>query len=235
VLAWLLFRAGHECWAGLLIGLVVAIKPNLGLWPVLLLVAGHRRPALTALGTALALSALPLLRYGPGVYGQWLAAVQAESWFHMPHYASLPSLGARLGIPGWGLAAAVLVGLAALLVAWRGRLPVLALSEGALLAAYLVSPSSSPRLGLFLVPGLLARPWTRRTSWAAALLTVPSHLILYVGQRSALLFQIAGLVYPAALLLLAGDMIGLYRRLGQPEPGAPRSALRPGTTDGGIL
>ncbi len=209
--AWLCLSARREGWAGILIGLVVAIKPNLGLWPVMLLLAGHRRAGGIALLVALGISALPVLRYGPGIYTRWLEAIGGESWFHMPHYASLPSLGARLGLPSWGIAAAVVVAVGALAIAWRRRPPALRVSELALLTVYLVSPSSSPRLGLFLVPALLARPWTARTAWAAGLLTVPAVLVAYAGQLSAAVSVAAGMVYPAALVLLAVDVSALLR------------------------
>ena len=46
--AWLLMRRGDWLVAGILIGLVVAIKPNYALVPLVLFAAGHWRPAFTA-------------------------------------------------------------------------------------------------------------------------------------------------------------------------------------------
>ena len=47
--AWLLMRRGNLLLAGIAIGLMVAIKPNFALWPVLMLAAGHPRVGLSAL------------------------------------------------------------------------------------------------------------------------------------------------------------------------------------------
>ena len=60
VAAWLLLERGAGLWAGLLIGIVVAMKPNFLVWPVLLLLSGHYRSAVAAFVIASAISLIPL-------------------------------------------------------------------------------------------------------------------------------------------------------------------------------
>src|SRR3712207_4678956 len=63
VVAWLLLERGAGLWAGILIGIVVAMKPNFLVWPALLFLAGYRLPALAAVVTAAIVSAIPLVVY----------------------------------------------------------------------------------------------------------------------------------------------------------------------------
>jgi hypothetical protein len=76
--AWLLLERGQGAFAGLLIGLVVAMKPNFLVWPVLLLLSRHYRPAFVALGVAALVSAVPLLAMGPEVYRQWVELLASD-------------------------------------------------------------------------------------------------------------------------------------------------------------
>ncbi|HVC33321.1 MAG TPA: glycosyltransferase family 87 protein [Chloroflexota bacterium] len=73
---WLLLRVDRAVSAGICIGLAVAIKPNLGLWPALLFTAGKKRTAYAALASWLSVNALSLALFGPTVYPRWLAAVR---------------------------------------------------------------------------------------------------------------------------------------------------------------
>lgn len=221
---WMLLRGGRTTLAGVLIGVVVALKPNLAIWPVFLLLAGHRRTCVTALTVAALLSALPLARFGPGIYAQWAAAVRQSSWFDMPHYASLFSFTARLGVPWLGLALSG--GLLVVLGwwAWRRRPGPLRLTEAALLAAYLVSPSSSPRLAMFLLPIFMRRRWDARLGAAAILLVVPAILVFHVGLVSAPAALLAGLPYTLALVAIGARLWDEERR----------HAMAPGTVEGPV-
>ncbi|HEX6975437.1 MAG TPA: glycosyltransferase family 87 protein, partial [Vicinamibacterales bacterium] len=78
VCAWLLLDRGRTVAAGLLIGVVVAMKPNFATWPAILLLAGHRRAALSAVASACALSLLPLLAHGAEIYRQWFALIASD-------------------------------------------------------------------------------------------------------------------------------------------------------------
>lgn len=68
--AWLLLERRSDVWAGVLIGLLVALKPNFIVWPVLLLLSQRFKPALIGLATAALLSAIPAIVLGPDVYRQ---------------------------------------------------------------------------------------------------------------------------------------------------------------------
>ena len=68
VVAWVFIEQGRRSLAGALIGIVVAMKPNFAVWPVLLLLAGHRTIALWAIGSAALLSLAPAAWLGTDPY-----------------------------------------------------------------------------------------------------------------------------------------------------------------------
>ncbi|WP_105428326.1 glycosyltransferase 87 family protein [Neorhizobium sp. T6_25] len=64
--------------AGIMIGLLISIKPNFAVWPVLLFLAGHRTPSVVAIVTAVVIAAVPLLIFVSGIYLDWLHLVATD-------------------------------------------------------------------------------------------------------------------------------------------------------------
>ncbi len=200
--AWLLLDRDQPIWAGVLIGLVIAMKPNFLVWPVLLFLSGQRLPSLVSVFTAALISAIPLAIYGPEIYRQWLELVvsDGERAFFLTN-ASISGLAARAGVPflGTALSAALLLALAAW--AWFRRPGIMQVSALGLLAAVLASPLGWIHYTLFLLPVIVAY----RQHWAmwivAALLVVPVPKILgYFGAEPWLQFTL-GSAYGWALVL----------------------------------
>jgi len=169
VAAWLLIRNGNLFWGGILIGLVIALKPNYAVVPLILLAAGHYRIALLAIGAAACISAIPLLLDGPQIYRQWLELSIQFPGLTWTSNASLASAGARLGVPFLGTMFAGIVLLAVLYVTWRIRPSPLNAMACGLLTVLLLGPVSWAGYTLFLLPFLFSRKWDRVT-WAAVLL-----------------------------------------------------------------
>lgn len=223
VAAWLLLERGRGVAAGLLIGLVVAVKPNFAVWPVLLLLAGHARPAMAAAAAAALVALVPLLLYGPAVYGQWIELVLRDgNRAIFLTNASLSGLGHRLGLPMLGTALSL--GLLAALAAWarRARPSPLHASALALAAAVLASPIAWVHYTLFLLPVFFALPLSPPLAVAAALLVVPVPLVLRFLDAPPWQQATIGSAYGwAAVLILAGLL--LARRGTASEGGTPRT------------
>lgn len=206
VAAWLALERGRDMWAGVLIGLVVAAKPNFAVWPALLLLAGHGRPALAAGITALALAVPPTLLYGPQVWGQWLHLVltDADRAAFLTN-ASLSGVAQRLGVPALGTLASlgVLAGLA--WAVWRRRCDPMQASALALAGAILASPIAWVHYTLFLLPVFFTRPLTPPLLVAAAALVVPVPVVLRLLDAPAWVQASLGSLYGwAAVLCLVG-------------------------------
>jgi Glycosyltransferase family 87 len=179
--AWLLLERGQGTLAGILIGLVVAMKPNFLVWPVLLVLARHYRPAVVAVATAAVVSAIPLLWWGPEVYRQWveLIASDRERAAFLTN-ASLTGLAARAGAAGLGIALSLC--LLACLAAWAllRRPDPLRASAFALLASVFASPIGWIHYTLFLLPVLVVGWGSRVVRAVVLLLMVPVPFV--VGQ-----------------------------------------------------
>jgi hypothetical protein len=235
VAAWLLLERGAGLWAGLLIGIVVAMKPNFLVWPVLLLLSGQHRSALAAFVTAGAISLIPLVIYGPDVYRQWFELVAADGGRALfLTNGSFAGLAARAGIPSFGLVLGflLLIGLAAW--AWWRRPDVLTVSALALLASILASPLGWIHYTLFLLP-VIVMHWNR---WAmrvvALLLIVPVPFIIDQLGKPAWAQITIGSIYGWALVLclviLIADEWRRIRRGDQQESAAmpaPERHYRP--------
>lgn len=219
IAAWLLLERGAGLWAGLLIGIVVAMKPNFLVWPVLLFLSGHHRSAIAAFVTAGAISLIPLVIYGPEVYRQWLELVAADgSRALFLTNGSFAGLAARAGIPSFGLVLGLLL-LAGLAVwaLWR-RPDVLTVSAMALLASILASPLGWIHYTLFLLP-VIVRHWHQPAMRIVALLLIiPVPFIIDQLGKPAWIQLTTGSVYGWALVLCLAILIGdEWRRSRQDE------------------
>lgn len=177
--AWLLLKRDRQIAAGLLIGLVVAAKPNYALWPLFLLFSGQRRVAITAGVVASALSILPVFVYGPGIYAEWLHALSGDPHWVFPTDVSITGFTTLLGHRAVGvvLSAALVLFSCGFVLKWR---PSPEASSGiALSIAILASPVAWMHYSLLLVPYLLAFSWDRRITVAACLMLLPTQLALY--------------------------------------------------------
>jgi hypothetical protein len=166
--AWLLIQRGtHPIIAGELIGLLVAVKPHLVLWPLFLLLAGHPRVGLASFGVTAAVSAIPLALEGPGIYVQWLEAVQAYPRIGIGSNASIVGQAERFGLIEAGYALSAVLIVAAAFVIWRSRASAVRASGWGIVVALLATPVAWIGYGLLAMPVLLSRRWAP-LEWVAA-------------------------------------------------------------------
>lgn len=203
VVAWLFLDRGNPIAAGFLIGLLISMKPNFLVWPVLLFFAGHRMPSLVSMATAAAVAAIPLLIFGPHIYRDWLTLVASDGDRAVfLTNGSLSGLAARIGLDAAGpvLSGLLLVGLAAWAFSVKPR--ILDVSGLALLAALLASPLGWVHYTLFLLPVLICH---RDRLWcfiASLALTVPVPYVLSQFGKPEWMQLTLGSVYGWALVLL---------------------------------
>jgi hypothetical protein len=205
--AWLLVTRGRLGWAGLVLGVLAALKPYLLVIPGLLLLARHWRPALASFGAFGVLSALPVLLYGPDVYGQWFVVLPSGGETALVVNASLVAEFSRLGATwlGYALSIAVL----GALVPWAllskpAPLPIMALG---LVASILAGPTGYIELGILLLPVFLSRPrWSPALLAAAALMLVPHQVIWGWSLAGPQEMILAGSVHFAAYCLVLGTL-----------------------------
>ncbi len=226
VIAWILLERGAEVWAGILIGLVCAMKPNFAVWPALLLLSGTYRPALASIACVAVVSAIPLAVFGPEIYRQWLELLAAdqERAFFLTN-VSLTGLAARVGLPALGMALSVLLLAASALWALRWRPAPLRASSVGLVVSLLASPIAWIHYTLFLIPVILRRWDLNSMRLVALLLIVPvPFIIAQFGRAPWTQFTIGSLYNWAmvlCLIVLAADELRLRRVERSAKPADP--------------
>jgi hypothetical protein len=207
VVAWRCLDANRPLVAGVLIGIVVAVKPNFAVWPALLFLSGHLAAAAAAGVTVVVLSAIPLVLYGPIVYRQWFELLLSESGRGaFLTNASLPGLAQRLDLP---LAGALLSVVLLLVVAGWALVRRPGWQEASavgILAGIIASPIAWVHYTLFLLPVFFWRRWNPLLAAAAALLVVPVPWTLSTLGAPAWQQLTLGSVYSWAMILCAGGL-----------------------------
>jgi hypothetical protein len=180
--AWLLIEKDtHPLIAGVLIGVLIAIKPNFAVWPLFLLLAGHQRISLTAFVTAAAISAVPLVLEGPTIYQQWLQAAQDYPRLALSFNVSLVGEAERIGVPALGYALSAALVTAAAAAMWHLRPTAIRSSAWGIVVGLLASPIAWVGYGMLMMPVLLSRRW-QGLEWAVALGLAGAWLAVGLGE-----------------------------------------------------
>ena len=220
VVAWRSLDANRPLAAGVLIGVVVAVKPNFAVWPALLLLSGHLAVAAAAGATVVVLWAIPLAMYGPLVYRHWLDLLLSDAGRGaFLTNASLPGLAQRMDLSVAG--AVISIGVLLVLAAWAlfKRPAWMDASAVGILGGIIASPIAWVHYTLFLLPVFFSRRWNPPLAAAAALLAVPVPWALSTLGGPGWQQLTLGSVYSWAMLLCAGGLaIEAVHRL-QREPG----------------
>ena len=205
--AWLLIRQGRLAWAGVLIGFVIAVKPNYALVPLMLLAAGYARIAVPALLVAAAISLVPLIIDGPVIYEQWLDMTLGFGGIEWTSNASLMAVGEHLGLPIIGRTLAVSVMLGILYVQRRYRPAPLDALTLSIMAVILFGPVSWAGYTLFLLPFILSRAWDRLTLVAIAALMVPFCIMRAIALGGDWLNTVLAPLYAWGVVLLLARLL----------------------------
>lgn len=208
-----LLRRDEDVRAGLLLGLVAAIKPNFLLCSAALFVGGRRRAGLTSGVVAGLLNAFALLKFHPHVLLQWLTASQMYVGVGLPHELSIRGDVWRLALPGWSSYVASLVVVLVLgFWIWRAKPEPPATLLGSLAAMLLISPVAWTANTIWLLPAwFMVRPWRWELKMALGILLLPEVGMLTVAYTSPFGRPLIGFVYSAAVALVG---LGILR--GQP-------------------
>ncbi len=207
--AWLFLKSGKQLAAGLLIGLLAAVKPNFLVWPGLLLIIGAWPTAAVAFGMVIFLSILPLISYGSVVYIQWFEMLAIYKAAPLATNMSIYGLTSRLGLPTLGLVMALVLLLIAACLVWRKRPNVLEVSSLAIVVALLATQYAWVGYAVLVLPIYFSRDWSWQLVASAALLCIPSIIIFYIGRQSDLAQIAAGLIYFTALVLVLVELARL--------------------------
>lgn len=197
--------------AGALIGLLMAVKPNFAIWPILLLCAGALTPAVVAVAVAGAITVFAGLAYGPGMYAAWLAATTRFGLTSGVINSSLYGVSIHLGIPVVGAIASAGVVCAAVVASWWMKPTARTVSCLGIIIALLCSPITWPGYALFALPVIFSLGWSRTTLAAAVLLAIPSEFGTLLPPNWLVPWVVA-LQYPVSFILTGAAAISMAWR-----------------------
>jgi hypothetical protein len=198
---WFAVRSDREMWAALLLGILVAMKPNFAIWGFVAFFAGHHRPALVAGAIALALSLVPAVLYGPHIYWEWKAAVALDRHNLLPNDVSFHGFFYRFGIPGASIVVAAVL-FWVLAWAYRFKPSLHDLTPVALISAVLCSPLAWIDYTVVVFPFVVDERW-RKPMLVAVILTYGVVIAAQaVGTNSVLLFLASAACVAPVLLML---------------------------------
>jgi hypothetical protein len=207
---WIFTENRYSKLAGIMLGTIIAIKPNFIFWLLLLGVAGQITTILSAAVTVLVLSLLPIAFFGPQIYQQWLTALSnyPSIGLLIAGNSSLQSLTAWFGSAIPGLVLSVFLVIVSVNLAYHSKyIPSKANTLG-IVGSLLISPFSWAGYTILTLPILLSKPrWNRWHLLAAIALSFPYLLILYLFQQSLFSSILFGWLYGWGLLLILLDLI----------------------------
>jgi len=206
VLAWDNLKKDKTVAAGILIGILISIKPQFAIWALLLFFTNQKTAAMYSALTFTIVSLIPLPTFGVKIYTQWLGAIIKYHGILLPGNISLQSFFAHLNIPPVGtiLSAALLIFILAYVTIKKSN--VMQTSAIALTSTLLIAPYSWVGYTLFLLPLFFSQQnWSWRKKTAAGLLTTPFLITLAFFFKAKIFFILFGWAYGWAVLLLLLD------------------------------
>jgi len=204
--AWLSLKSNKSVLAGVLIGLLAAIKPNFLVWPVLMLLSNSWMVAAVAFLSFAFFTILPLAGYGPLIYYQWFDALLANKAAPLATNMSLYGFASRLGIPDLGVVLAALLLIVIALFIYIRRPTDLEASGVGIVVTLLASPLAWVGYAVLLLPIFFSRRWSGVLVISAILLCVPSIFVFPIAKQSNLFQIVAGMIYFIALVLVLVEL-----------------------------
>lgn len=220
VAIWQCLRSDRRLLASLLIGVVVALKPNFAVWGFLAFASRHHREAMVAGAVALILSAFPAIFYGPAVFGQWMAAAALDRHNLFPHDVSLYGFFYRLGVPYIASSPVAALCLGTLFWAYRTRPSLYDVTPIAIIVGMLCSPIAWIDYIIVIGPFIVDRKWEFPMLMAALLVFLESLWVGFVYSERTILGLVSILSMSPALIMFAVFL----KRARTPQPsGMPQS------------
>lgn len=210
IMAWKYLNSGREILGGLMLGLLIAIKPNFVLWAVTLLISTNWRPFVVAGIVSLGISAFPILMYGPEIYYQWLEASSrfVPDLLIFPGNSSFQGLMARFNRPEMGITFSVLLSAGMLVFVFFNKPKLPNIHSIGIITSLLISPIAWTGYTLLTIPIFLEKKEWDVPYWISALIfSTPFFIILALFQNSFFNFIFWGWFYGWGLVILLARQI----------------------------
>jgi Glycosyltransferase family 87 len=219
--AWIFMEKGQYLLGGIMLGAMIAIKPNFAFWLMLLGLRGYTKAILSATLTTFVFSIIPIFIFGSQIYQQWITTLlnYPSLGLMIAGNTSFQSLTARFGLAPAGTVISLLFIGGSLYFASHHKFSLSKLNILSIVGSLLISPFSWAGYTILALPIFFSTPqWDWRLKLSAALLSFPYILILYFFQKSFFNSVLFGWLYGCGLLLI---LFGLISDKGVEELNTP--------------
>lgn len=201
-MAWVLARQEKVIAVGILLGMILSIKPNFFILILLLIAGRYFRLSLISILTFIAISILPFFVYGPKIYLQWFEATSAYNGYALPNN-SFVGLMVRFQHQEWGTLLSIALVIFLLILIWRKKVASEMIWGLGISASLLCSPIAWDGYTLFLLPYLYSQKnWLPAEKIGAAILTISFIIQYLVYQLSWVNFVLFGWTYGWGIILI---------------------------------
>jgi hypothetical protein len=208
--AWLWMEKGRFKLAGIALGMIIALKPNFIFWLVLIGLTGNFVVVVSGVLTALVLTLIPFIMWGPSIYRQWVTALSEYPSFGIliAGNSSLQSLGEHMNFAFFGVIAAIVLTCLTLYIVYRNKyLSEETINSLGILGSLLISPFAWVGYTILTLPIFLSKPkWNWRILISALLMVFPYILVMYFSGRNHFTSVVFGWLYGWGLLILMIDL-----------------------------
>jgi hypothetical protein len=174
-------KKGNSISAGLLLGILIAFKPNFIFWAIALAAAGHWVIFAAAGVAATTISVIPLYFYGFKIYQQWLEATRlfTPDLLIFPGNNSLQGLAAHFNLPEAGLAISVGLSIATLIIISRRKPALFNIHSISVIISLLISPIAWTGYTILTLPLFFGpQKWNTNMWVAACFFAIPFSFVL---------------------------------------------------------
>jgi hypothetical protein len=218
VATWVFIKQGKFLAAGIFLGTLIAIKPNLILWAIFLWLGSYGKVFWISSFAAAIISIFPLAKYGVGIYQQWLDA----SVKFTPHLLLFPGnnsfqgLTARLGSSNSGIILGIILVVVVVIFILKKKPDTATVNALGMVSSMLVSPIAWTGYTLLLIPIFFSQEkWNWKYLISGAIFTVPFAIPLKYFMASFGSFIFWGWFYGWGLLILVSATLLSSRRTDQ--------------------
>lgn len=191
--------------AGLLLGLLIAVKPNFIFWAMALLAAGYIKIFIIAGLTALIVSLIPIYVYGIKIYEQWFEAskIFTQNLLVFPGNNSFQGLTARFDAAATGIFLSVILVAIFLFIIKKQKPAIQTIHTLSIIISLLISPIAWTGYTILLLPYFMSlKKWDITHHLVASIFMVPFYIILIYFDASFFNFVFLGWFYGWGLILL---------------------------------
>lgn len=206
----ILYKKQQKIPAAILLGIIIAIKPNFIIWAVLLFVIKEYLMSFISVATFGLFSMIPVVIYGIPIYKAWNIAVQQFNGYTLPANNTFIGLFSRFGLFQVGSVLGGILLLVITILIWMKKPSWQLTSNFAIVLSLLSSPVAWCGYTLFLIPIIYERKWHNTWMLAAIIFMTPFYLIQETFIMNEFNFVFFGWFYGWGIIIV---LINLIREL----------------------